>query len=45
MRCDPTLQYEVVGALAAGSLTFSASCAKDTEFAKLCSAVVMLMFC
>lgn len=43
MRCDPALQYKVVGALAASSLIFSATCTKDTEFAKLCSVVVIVM--
>lgn len=43
MRCDPTLQYEVVGALAASSLKFSVTCAKDAEFAKLHSTVVVLL--
>lgn len=45
MRCDSTLQYEVVGGLAASSLKFSATCAKDAEFAKLHSAVVIPMSC
>lgn len=45
MKCDPTLQHEVLGILAASSLTFSTRCGKETELAKLCEAVVILMSC